>query len=76
MGSVSVAIYKRCKMGMLPGDLSKRSKIRMLEGDVPFTPFPWQIVDRAAAKSYRKDHCRKANRRWRHGAREAIENDT
>lgn len=60
------ALYRRSKMGHLPGDLHKSDKIAMLEGDVPFEVFPWQTVGAACAKFYRRDHHRKANRRFRH----------
>ena len=60
--------YKRSKMGCLPGDLPKRIKIAMLEGNVPIRVFPWQIINAKAAKTFRKDHHKKAKRRFRHQA--------
>jgi hypothetical protein len=60
-------------MGCLPGDISKKFKIAMLEGDVPIQVFPWQIISAVAAKSYRKDHHKKANRRHRRGAKKEID---
>lgn len=65
--------YKRTKMGCLPGDISKQMKIAMLEGDVPIQVFEWQTISAAAAKSYRKDHHKKANRRHRRGAKKEID---
>lgn len=55
--------YKRTKMGCLPGDVSKGSKAKMLEGK----------SDSLGAKSYRKDFQKKANRRFRHNAKKEIE---
>ena len=66
------ARYKRSKMGCLPGDVPKRYKIAMLEKDVPIQVWPWQIISDKAAKTYRKDHQKRANRRWRHQAAEKI----
>ena len=47
--------YKVTKMGELPGDIPRQQKIQMLEN--PQTP---------CGKSYKKDHVKKANRRFRH----------
>lgn len=51
-------MYKRSKMGCLPGDYSKKVKIAMLEKRDT-------IVGANCAKSYRKDFCKIANRRFR-----------
>ncbi len=50
--------HKRAKMGCLPGDISKGRKAKMLEGK----------DNSPAAKSYRKDFQKKANRKFRHTA--------
>lgn len=49
------SLYKHTKMGELPGDISRSKKIEMLEN--PAT---------SVARSYKKDHVKKANRRFRH----------
>jgi hypothetical protein len=67
------ARFKRCKVGDLPGDVPMRVKIAMLEGRVPIQVFPWQVMTEAAAKSYRKDHHRKANKKFRLSARSECE---
>ena len=67
------AKYKRSKFGCLPGDIPKRFKIAMLEKNVPIQVFPWQIISNKAAKTYRKDHQKKANRQHRHNADKEIQ---
>ena len=67
--------YKRAKFGCLPGDLSKRVKIAMLEGSTPIEVFPWQIINDKCAKSYRKDFQKKANRKFRHTAEKEIKDN-
>ena len=49
--------YKRSKFGCLPGDIAKSLKIAMLEGK----------IKKPVAKSYKRDHVKKANRRFRKG---------
>jgi len=67
------ARYKRSKMRCLPGDVHKSIKIAMLEKNVPIEVFPWQIISSKAAKVYRKEHQKKANRRHRHNADKEIQ---
>lgn len=69
------ASYKRSKLRCLPGDVPKRYKIAMLEKDVPIRVLPWQIISCNAAKSYRKDHRKHTNRRWRYSAAEQIQKE-
>jgi len=64
--------HKRTKFGCQPGDLSKRVKIAMLEGNTPIEVFPWQTVNDKCAKTYRKDFQKKANRRFRHNTDKEI----
>lgn len=66
------ARYKRSKFGCLPGDISKRHKIAMLETREPVQVWPWQVIAPYAAKVYRKDHQKRANRRFRHAADKDI----
>lgn len=47
--------HKRVKHGDLPGDYSKRAKIRMREKrGLPFRPFPWIEIGERCAKAFRK----------------------
>jgi len=66
------AQYKRSKFGCLPGDIPKRHKIAMLEGNVPVQVFPWQTISVEAAKIYRRDHQKRANRRHRYAGKQEV----
>ena len=61
------SLYKRGKFGMLPGEVSRRTKIRMLEDDEEFFVFPWQLVTLPQIRSYRNKVYKKLNRRFRRG---------
>lgn len=54
-------MYKRTKMGALPGDWPRYYKIRMLEQGI--NPGPDGCL---TAKTFRRDFVKKANRRFRH----------
>ena len=58
--------HKRTKMGCLPGDVSKGSKAKILEGK----------SDSLGAKTYRKDFQKKANRRFRHNTDKDIKDQS
>jgi hypothetical protein len=68
--------HKRAKFGCLPGDLPKRVKIAMLEGNTPIEVFSWQIVNDKCGKSYRKDFQKKANRKFRHNSNKDIKDQS
>lgn len=55
--------HKRCKTGRLPGDLSVRAKADMLEHGKN-SAYDQQYPGVAAA--FRRDHYKRANRRFRH----------
>jgi hypothetical protein len=58
--------YKKSKMGQVPGDVSRWTKIKMLEDQTPIRVTPWHTITEKCAKSFKKDHIKKANRRFRH----------
>jgi hypothetical protein len=70
MGSRS--IENKTKMGQLPGDLSIRTKVAMMEGKVPLKVFPWQTITEACAKSFRKAIHALAKSRSRQNAKKTI----
>lgn len=45
--------FKRVKHGQQPGDIPKRSKIRLREKRVPVHLFSWQVLSLACAKEFR-----------------------
>jgi hypothetical protein len=62
-------------MGELPGDLPRRIKIAMLEGNVPIQAWPWQTINEKCAKSFRKDHHKKTEKRFRRNMKKEIEDE-
>ena len=61
-------LFKKMKMGQLPGDLSRWTKIRMLEGDVPLALGEEDAKSfKKCAKSFKRDHVKRANRNFRRG---------
>lgn len=61
------SIHKRGKFGQLPGSLSKRLKIRMLESREPFSVSPWQEISVKSISTYRNNHYKKLKKRFRKG---------
>lgn len=59
-------------MGQVPGDISRGKKIAMLEKDVPVVVSAWHLIGEKCAKSFRKDHHKRAERRFRHNANKEI----
>ena len=63
------------KMGDMPGDVSKRTKIRMMEKDTPIQVFPWQVITEKAAKGYRRDQRKRAKAKFNRREERAIERE-
>jgi len=59
------ASFKKSKMGQLPGDVSIRTKIRMMESNEPIKIFLWHEINTKAIKAFRKVQKRKAEKRLR-----------
>lgn len=55
--------YKRTKLGKLPGELPIKTKILMLESNQISSI---HVIDMKCMKKYRKEHYKRANRRFRH----------
>ncbi len=69
------ARFKRSKMGQLPGDLSIRTKIRMMEKDEPIDVFPWQRISTKVIKIFRKIQKQRAEKKFRRGRAAEIERE-
>ena len=69
------ARFKRSKMGKLPGELSIRTKARMMESNEPIDVSPWQRIGTRAIKIFRKFQQRRAEVRFRRGERAEIEEE-
>lgn len=61
----SRSFHKKIKFGQLPGDIPIGAKIQMLESRDEFYLFPWQLIDKNAISSFRRDHKKRSNRRFR-----------
>lgn len=61
-------LWKRnCKIGQLPGDISIQAKIAILGLKPHLLRSPYrELYTLKICKEFRKEHFKKANRRWRH----------
>lgn len=65
--------FKRVKHGEQPGDVHRSAKIAMREKKTPIRIFPWQSLDDACAKSFRKYLQEKSKKVQRRRDKRAIE---
>lgn len=66
--------FKRIKHGQQPGDVSKRTKIKMREKKIPAAVSPWQTITAPQAKAFRRFLQHKSKKRQRQRDKEVIAN--
>ena len=64
--------FKRIKHGELPGDISRRAKIRMREIGDRFDVWPWQTISENCANTFRRFLQDKSKSRQRRRDKQAI----
>lgn len=64
--------FKRVKHGELPGDVSRKTKIKMRERSLPFWIWPWQYISDKCIQSFRRDLRQKSKKRQRRRDKETI----
>jgi hypothetical protein len=66
-------LFKVGKMGMLPGDLSKQTKARMLESNIPFNVFSHQRIGQRCLRLNKREHNVKVKAQFKRRANRDVQ---